>query len=86
MKAQCPLLAARLTPAPVSSTMRIADGHQARAEPPRARGRAFQLTIEEARAVPDVVIGMFPFSIMLVILCYDYVYDSSRYLLSELLS
>ena len=41
------------------ATLRITDGSQGRAEPPKARGRAFQLTAEEAKTTPDVVAGMF---------------------------
>ena len=62
------------------------EGHLGRVEPPRARGRAFQLVEVEARAVPNVVTGMFPFIILSVILWYAYVYDSIMYLLSELFS
>ena len=35
-------------------------GHR-KAECPHLRGRAFQLTVEEVRAAPDVVAGMYSF-------------------------
>ncbi|CAH1445284.1 unnamed protein product [Lactuca virosa] len=59
LKANCPLLAAKPAQAPAPTTLRITDGRPVRAEPPKAQGRAFQLTAEEARAAPDVVAGMF---------------------------
>ncbi|CAH1421118.1 unnamed protein product [Lactuca virosa] len=55
-KSQCPSLAsAGQVVAPAPTTMRITDGRQGRAESSVAKSRAFQLTIEEASAVPDVV-------------------------------
>ena len=59
MKAQCPLLAAKLAQAATPSTLRSADGKPVRAEPPKALGCAFQLTAEEARAALEVVVVMF---------------------------
>ncbi|XP_023732308.1 uncharacterized protein LOC111880139 [Lactuca sativa] len=41
--------------APAPTTMRITDGHLAKADTPAVKSRAFQLTTEEARAAPDVV-------------------------------
>lgn len=45
VKAQCPLLAARLVQAQATSTLRLIDERQGRVELPRAQGRDFQLTI-----------------------------------------
>ena len=36
-------------------------------EPLKARGHAFQLMAEEAKAAPDVVAGMFLFSISVIV-------------------
>ena len=44
--------------APVPATMRITDGRPVKAETPAVKIRAFQLTMEEARAAPDVVTSM----------------------------
>ena len=84
MKVKCPLLVAKPAQALVPATLRITDGRQRRVEPPRARVRAFQLTAEEARVVPNVVTDMFLFIVLLIILWYVYVYASDRYVLSEL--
>ena len=46
MKAHCPLLAARPAQAPALATLLITDRVQGRAESPKARGGAFQLTIK----------------------------------------
>ncbi|KAI3522318.1 hypothetical protein L1887_11858 [Cichorium endivia] len=45
--------------APTPATLRITDGRQGRAEAPKGKGRAFQLTAEEACTAPDVVTGTF---------------------------
>ena len=45
--------------APAPTTLRIRDGRHGRAEAPVAKNRAFQFTAEEARAAPDVVMGMY---------------------------
>ena len=41
------------------ATLRITDDHQGRGEAPVVKSRAFQMTVEEARATPDVVRGSF---------------------------
>ena len=59
-KAHCPSLAFGepvKEPAPV--TLHITDGRQGKADAPMVRSRAFQLSVEEARATPDVVTGLF---------------------------
>ncbi|XP_023736154.1 uncharacterized protein LOC111884055 [Lactuca sativa] len=43
--------------APALATFRITDGHHGMAEPSRARGRAFQLTVVEAKVAPNIVTG-----------------------------
>lgn len=72
MKANCLFLAARLVQAPTHTNLHIRDGRQGKAKSPKASGRAFQLTIEEAKATPDVVTGMclfiFPLSLFSVCL------------------
>lgn len=78
MKDNYPLLLARSTQDLTLATLRVTDGRQGKADTPKARVRAFQLTLEEARAAPNVII-------LSVILWYSYVYDSTRYVLSELL-
>ena len=52
-KAECPQLLQGSAP-----TARATETRPVKAEAPRARGRAFQLTAEEVRAAPDVVAGM----------------------------
>ena len=68
MKTNCPQLATRPAQAPMSATLRITDGSLDRAEPPKARGRAFQVTAEEAKTTSDMVTGMFLSLILLVII------------------
>lgn len=69
VKANCPSLSTRPAQVPTLATLRTTDGSQGRADPPRARVRAFQLTAEEARATPNVVSGMFLSLILLIIFC-----------------
>ncbi|XP_052626750.1 uncharacterized protein LOC111890364 [Lactuca sativa] len=59
VKANYSSLAARPAQAPAPTTLMIIDGSQGRTEPPRARGRAFQLTAWEASATQNVVTGKF---------------------------
>lgn len=58
-KANCPQLtvSAPVKP-PAPATLRLTDSRQGKAEATLVRSRAFQLTTEEARAAPDVVMGM----------------------------
>ena len=87
MKTNCPQLASRLAQAPALGTPRITEGIRGRPEPPKARGRAFQLIAEEARTAADVVVGMFLSLILLIILFYAYMFvPMIRYVLSELLT
>ena len=81
-KAECPQLrGASQGSAPAAA--RVTESRPVKAETPRARGRAFQLTAEEVRAAPDVVAGMFLSCIYFDIemLCLYYV--MRRYLSCE---
>ena len=49
--------------APAPATLQITDGQQGKTDAPVVKSRAFQLTAEEAHVAPDVVTGMFLFSI-----------------------
>lgn len=73
MKAHCPLLTAKTIQALATTTPRITDWRQGRTEPPKARGRAFQFTVEKARAASDILASMFPIIILSVILWHAYV-------------
>lgn len=63
MKAECTLLVVKPVQALAPATLRITDGHQGKVISPMARGRAFQLIEEEARAAPDVIASVFQFYI-----------------------
>lgn len=43
--------------APSPGTLKITNGQQVRVEAPRAKGRAFQLMVEEATEAPEVMVG-----------------------------
>ena len=60
-------MAARSVQAPTPATLRLTDGSQGRAEPPKAPGRAYQLVAEEIRTAPEVTAGM-SFSYLLLAL------------------
>ena len=73
LKAGCPQLTQGSTQAPTPATLRITDGRLGKAEASRAHGRAFQLTVEQVRASPDVVAGMyllFNFYLNYLCLCF----------------
>ena len=58
IKANCPSLKmGPIVHAPAPASMRITDGSPKKAEVPRAQGRAFQLTVDEAVTSPDVIAG-----------------------------
>lgn len=65
MKAYCPLLAAILVQAPTLATLRITDSWLGKAEAPKTRGRAYQLTTKEDKVVLDVVSSMYLFIFIL---------------------
>ena len=60
--------------APSPTNLRITDARQGRVEAPTVRKKAFQLTVEEAQATPNMVTGMYLLLISLCILIFDYVY------------
>ena len=62
------LVAAGPVSAPAPATLQITNGRQGRADVCVAKGKAFQLTAEEARASPHVVTGMYLLLISLFIL------------------
>ena len=80
-KAECPQLHQGSAQG-YAPTARVTEVRPVKAEAPKARGRAFQLTAEEVRSAPDVVAGMYSvFYILLMILClYD---DMRRYFSCE---
>ena len=57
-KADCTRLSRGALVTPTPTTLRIIDGRQGKAEARVVKSRAFQMTIDEARATPDVVTGM----------------------------
>lgn len=57
--ANYPRLSSGVMRAPASATLRITDGHKGKTKTLVVRSRAFQLTVEEARATPYVVISMY---------------------------
>ena len=42
---------------PALATISIIDGHPAKADTPAVKSRPFQLTTEEARVAPNIVVG-----------------------------
>ena len=73
-RSQCLTLASvgpavALTP----TTLRITDSRQGRAEAPVAKSRAFQLTAEEARAAPGVVMRIYLLHYLFIILITSHV-------------
>ena len=64
----------------VPAVVRATESRTVKAEAPKARDRAFQLTADEVHAAPDVVAGMYSFicyseSVVLCLYC-----DMSRYI------
>ncbi|KAJ9546377.1 hypothetical protein OSB04_018920 [Centaurea solstitialis] len=58
-KSQCPMLVDATVQAPAPTTLRITDGSSgSKGGATASRGRAFQLTAEEAKAAPDMVSGV----------------------------
>ena len=63
-KAECPQLrgpAQGASQGSAPASIRATESRPVKAEAPKARGRAFQLTAEEVRAASDVVAGMYSF-------------------------
>ncbi|KAJ9557024.1 hypothetical protein OSB04_011638 [Centaurea solstitialis] len=72
IKPNCHKLAEALVQAPAPTTLRITDdttGKKGRSS--MSRGRAFQLTVEEAQAAPDVVTGTFPVNAKPALVLFD---------------
>ncbi|KAL7585806.1 uncharacterized protein LOC111885411 [Lactuca sativa] len=71
-RAQClSLAAAGPVSAPAFATLRNTDRRLGREDAPTAKSRAFQLTVEEARAAPDVVSGSFLVSGISALVLFD---------------
>lgn len=58
IKANCTLLSAKnIIQVPAPTSLRITEGRQGGVETPRAKGRAFQIMVEEAREEPTFIVG-----------------------------
>ncbi|KAJ9546708.1 hypothetical protein OSB04_019251 [Centaurea solstitialis] len=75
IKPNCPKLAETAkaqVKAPAPATLRITDGSSGKtAGSATTRGRAFQMTAEEAHAAPDVVTGVFPVNARPALVLFD---------------
>ncbi|KAJ9547556.1 hypothetical protein OSB04_020099 [Centaurea solstitialis] len=72
IKPNCPKLAEALVQAPAPTTLRITDGTTGKKGGSSAsRGRAFQVTAEEAQTASDVVTGVFPVNARPVLVLFD---------------
>ncbi|KAJ9557122.1 hypothetical protein OSB04_011736 [Centaurea solstitialis] len=72
IKPNCPKLAEAPVQAPAPTTLRITDDTtEKKGGSSSSRGRAFQLTAEEAQAAPDMVIGIFPVNAKLALVLFD---------------
>lgn len=69
-KTKCPSITGGSVASPAPATLRITDGHQGNENALVMRRKAFQLTAEEARASPDVVISMCPSFILFIALIF----------------
>lgn len=58
---------------PVPARLRITNGREGDAETLVMKTRAFQLTVEESQAAPDVVIGMHLSHIFPALIIYNFV-------------
>lgn len=76
MKAKCPLFASNPVQSLAPGTLHIIDGRQGQVEAAKARGRVFQLTAEEARIAPNVVVRICLFYISITLF---FIYDYVRY-------
>ncbi|XP_023765314.2 uncharacterized protein LOC111913831 [Lactuca sativa] len=71
VKAKCPLFASNPVQSLAPGTLHIIDGRQGQVEAAKARGRVFQLTAEEARITPNVVVGTFLVSSVTALMLID---------------
>ncbi|KAJ9556716.1 hypothetical protein OSB04_011330 [Centaurea solstitialis] len=71
IKPDCPQLKGVPVQAPAPATLRITDGTTKGKSGPTTRGRAFQLTAEEAQTAPDVITGIFPVNSKPALVLFD---------------
>ncbi|KAJ9543627.1 hypothetical protein OSB04_023334 [Centaurea solstitialis] len=71
IKPNCPQLKGAPVQAPAPTTLRITDGTTTGRSGPTTRGRAFQLTAEEAQTAPDVITGIFPVNSKHALVLFD---------------
>ncbi|KAL7598174.1 hypothetical protein Lser_V15G23644 [Lactuca serriola] len=71
VKAKCPLFASNQVQSLAPGILHIIDGRQGQVEAAKARGRVFQLTVEEARIAPNVVVGTFLLSSVTALMLID---------------
>ena len=71
-KAECLQLTQRSAQTPGPVTLHVTNGRPEKADTPRARGRAFQLTAEEVLATLEVVVVMYLFIhvVIMIRLCF----------------
>ncbi|KAJ9557844.1 LOW QUALITY PROTEIN: hypothetical protein OSB04_012458 [Centaurea solstitialis] len=71
IKPNCPQLNGAPVQAPAPATLRITDGTTTGKSGPITRGRAFQMTAEEAQAALDVITGIFPVNSKPALVLFD---------------
>ncbi|KAJ9546791.1 hypothetical protein OSB04_019334 [Centaurea solstitialis] len=71
IKPNCPQLKGAPVQAPAPMTLRITDGTTTGRSRSTTRGRAFQLTAEEAQTAPDVITGIFPVNSKPALVLFD---------------
>ncbi|KAJ9541386.1 hypothetical protein OSB04_027892 [Centaurea solstitialis] len=71
IKSNCPQLKGAPVQAPAPTTLRITYGTTTGRSGPTTRGRAFQLTAEEAQTAPDVITGIFPVNSKPALVLFD---------------
>ncbi|KAI3522357.1 hypothetical protein L1887_00076 [Cichorium endivia] len=71
VKADCPKATSGSVRAPAPSTLRITSGGTKKPEVPKAQGRVFQLTAEEAKTASDVVAGTFNVNFVPALVLFD---------------
>ncbi|KAJ9544243.1 hypothetical protein OSB04_023950 [Centaurea solstitialis] len=71
IKPDCPQLKKTPALAPAPATLRITDGTTQGKSGATTRGRAFQMTAEEAQTAPDVITGIFPVNSKPALVLFD---------------
>ncbi|KAJ9547013.1 hypothetical protein OSB04_019556 [Centaurea solstitialis] len=71
IKPDCPNLKRAPVLVPVPATLMITDGTTKGKSGPTTRGRAFQMTAEEAQTAPDVITGIFPVNSKSALILFD---------------